>query len=61
MTFTQKQEIPNNSEFINSFDLKHLSESESQELKEFLTSNRDVFAMGSNEMGSTSEVTHRAT
>ena len=58
VTSQQKQENPDNSDFLNSFDLKHLSESEGQELKEFLTSNRDVFAMGNNEMGSTSEVTH---
>ena len=58
VTPQQKQEILHNSEFIDSFDLKHLSETESQKLKKFLTSNQDVFAMGSNETGSTSEVTH---
>lgn len=54
----QKQENPNDVEFIDSFDLKHLSESGREELKEFLSANRDVFAMGSGEMGSTSVVTH---
>jgi transposase InsO family protein len=44
--------------FLESFDFQHLSETDKSELQAFLTSNRDVFAMNSSEMGCTNRVTH---
>lgn len=45
--------------FLSSFDMSHLSEADTLELKTFLTNNRDVFAMTVAEMGCTDLVTHK--
>lgn len=46
-------------EFLASFQVDHLSEADSVELKSFLAQNRDVFAMSSSEMGCTNVVKHK--
>ena len=47
-----------NSKFLDSFDLTHLSEPDALEVKKFLLSNRDVFAMSVQEMGCTDLLEH---
>ena len=47
------------SEFLDSFEYSHLSESDATELKEFLIENRNVFAMSVEEMGCTDITEHR--
>ena len=53
-----ESQTADNRKFLESFDLSHLSEAEAGELKSFLSGNRDVFAMTSQEMGCTNVVTH---
>ena len=45
-------------DFLASFDFSHLSDMDTNELKTFLSRNRDVFAMNNSEMGQTNAVTH---
>ena len=45
--------------FIQSFDLSHLSDEETEKMKGFLKNNRDVFAMNNAEMGCTGLVKHK--
>ena len=45
-------------EFLEAFDMSHLSDEDSTKLKVFLTENRDVFAMNIQEMGCTDIVEH---
>jgi hypothetical protein len=46
-------------EFLDSFDFSHLDETETTELKHFLSEHRDVFAMNAKEMGCTDILEHR--
>ena len=53
------EQLTGESEFLDSFDVSHLSDQEATELKQFLEQNRDVFAMNMHEMGCTDVIEHR--
>ncbi len=54
----QVQSSPENKDFLDSFDMSHLGDADSVELKSFLSKHRDVFAMNVGEMGCTSLTEH---